>query len=815
MLSSPFPFLAVLSPTFRFLAVLSPPFRFLSMLSPRFRFLAAAILATPGLPGATSATAPLPSLTAALAASRDVWGEAALAQPNGASYEFLAPLLPPPRYVNADFRHYPIVLCPPGEIPAVAPKFLRNNNPGARPKARLISNGSGLNLRGGTRTWPDVGIPLQFRVGSDEFLFGTLRDRVTEPALAEGWLPIPEIRYTHRTAVHSEGMVPLAPSREPTPPEIYRLEAFASTAPELAPDCVVFVRFDLVQGVAGVVTVTLEAPAPLTFADGRLADASGRVVAIFDSSWKRERGRMVARLPAGSAVTLAVPTVPLDPARTVAVSPAAYAEQRAHCVATWKALLGRGMAVEVPEPLVNHAWRSSLVQSFQLINHGQLRYSTGNQYDQIYAAEGSDAVMALLDWGYAPEVRRLIEPLFDFTRPGLELHQASFKLNNLVRYVWQTRDTSAVPQLRSRWETEIDRFVRGRTGPGGLYPKERYCGDIATPVQSLNVNTKAWRALRDFGALLAELGEAAAAGRYLDDAAAFRPVVLQAIERAVDRSTTPPFVPIALDGGEPAHQPILHYRIGAYWNIIIGYALGSGIFPPGSEAETWIPRYQEQHGGIFLGLVKSGGAQFNFWTNDQRINPLYGVRYTLDTLRRDDPERALLSLYGLLAQGLTRQTFIGGEGCTLVPVDAEGRFFFCPPNSASSGYLLTTLRHLLVQDWDLDDDGRPDTLRLLFGTSRRWLEDGKSLRIERAPTAFGEVSVAVRSRLAAGEILAEVDLPARQRPARTLLRLRVPDGWRITGAQAGAVALAPDAQGTVDLSTLAGRQSLRFTVARR
>ena len=180
------------------------------------------------------------------------------------------------------------------------------------------------------------------------------------------------------------------------------------------------------------------------------------------------------------------------------------------------------------------------------------------------------------------------------------------------------------------------------------------------------------------------MGEAAAAGRYLDDAAAFRPVVLQAIERAVDRSTTPPFVPIALDGGEPAHQPILHYRIGAYWNIIIGYALGSGIFPPGSEAETWIPRYQEQHGGIFLGLVKSGGAQFNFWTNDQRINPLYGVRYTLDTLRRDDPERALLSLYGLLAQGLTRQTFIGGEGCTLVPVDAEGRFFFCPPNSASS-----------------------------------------------------------------------------------------------------------------------------------
>ena len=42
----------------------------------------------------------------ALAAKRDVWGEAAMAQPNGASYEFFAPLLPPPRYVQ---RRFPLL----------------------------------------------------------------------------------------------------------------------------------------------------------------------------------------------------------------------------------------------------------------------------------------------------------------------------------------------------------------------------------------------------------------------------------------------------------------------------------------------------------------------------------------------------------------------------------------------------------------------------------------------------------------------------------------------------------------------------------
>src|SRR6266498_4122257 len=80
--------------------------------------------------GGAIAAAPLPSLKDALAAKHDVYGEAAMAQPNGASYEFFAPLIPPPRYVHADFRYYPFVL----------------SAPNAKLKARLISNGSGVNL---------------------------------------------------------------------------------------------------------------------------------------------------------------------------------------------------------------------------------------------------------------------------------------------------------------------------------------------------------------------------------------------------------------------------------------------------------------------------------------------------------------------------------------------------------------------------------------------------------------------------------------------------------------------------------------------
>ena len=210
------------------------------------------------------------------------------------------------------------------------------------------------------------------------------------------------------------------------------------------------------------------------------------------------------------------------------------------------------------------------------------------------------------------------------------------------------------------------------------------------------------------------------------------------------------------------------------------------------------------------------GDAFNFWTSEHRVNPLYGTRYALDTLRRDDPDRALVSFYGLLAQGFTRNTFVIGEGCALEPLDARGRFFYCPPNSAGNAYFLSLLRNLVVQDWDTDDDGRPDTLRLLHATPRAWLEDGKTIRLEEAPTAFGTVSCTVKSELQLGRVSVDVALPSRNPPTRSFLRLRLPDGWRVTHASlADGTPLPLGSAETADLSRLRGSQKITFQVAPR
>lgn len=736
-----------------------------------------------------------PSLEEVFASGRDLWGELAMCQPNGASYEFFEPLLPPPRYVNADFRYYPLVL----------------GVPAAKVKARLISNGSGVNLRGGARSWKDLGSPVVFRVGPDEFRFGDLRERLSLPQLAEGWLPIYEITYRHPAPVQAEGAVPINLGPAAREQEVYRLEAFASTEPALAENAIVFIQFSLAAGSNGVVTVQLDPATGSRFESNRIIDANGNAVVWADRTWKWERGGLHASLQPGKVVTLAIATQPLDEG-TFAFDENSYAHHRATTVKTWKEIVSRAMQVDVPEPRINHAWRNLLVQNFMLLNEDRMLYSAGNQYEALYEAEGSDAALAMMAWGYEDDAKRMFAPLLNFLRKGLEHHQAGLKLHDIVRCWWQTRDKEWLNAMRPRWQKELDRLLNNRTEPNGLLPKERYCGDISTPVNSLSVESKAWRALRDLPPMLRAIGEDDLAKRVAQAEAELKPRLMDVVNRSMRRETTPPFIPNALLADEHLHDPITATRIGSYWNLVINFAIGSRMFPAGSQEELWIPHYLETHGGLCMGMVRAGGSAHGFWTGAERINPLYGTRYVVDVLRRDDPERALVSFYGMLAQGFTRNTLVAGEGCTLTPVDDGGRFFYCPPNSAGNAHFLTMLRNLLVQDLDLDDDGEPETLRLLFGTSRRWLDDGKHLAVERAPTAFGPVSVHAESHLAEGHIKTTVELPARNQPRRTLLRARVPEGWRVTAASVASKSLNVDERGTVDVTGERGRVVVSFVV---
>jgi len=85
------------------------------------------------------------------------------------------------------------------------------------------------------------------------------------------------------------------------------------------------------------------------------------------------------------------------------------------------------------------------------------------------------------------------------------------------------------------------------------------------------------------------------------------------------------------------------------------------------------------------------------------------------------------------------------------------------------------------------------------------------LKVERAPTAFGELSLRVESHLSRGQVLATIDPPPR-RPAKTLLRLPLPAGWKVVSATAASQELNLSPGGAVELPAGKDRVAVRFAV---
>jgi hypothetical protein len=724
----------------------------------------------------------VPSIRRMIEADTDLWGEAAMRQPNGASYEFFANLLPPVRYADTEFRHYPVVL----------------SAPLARTKARFISNGSAINARANKKPmWREIGFPVTFVVGTGGEIYGTDLDRLEGPSYAEGWLPV--VRTAYRS---SEG--------------VCEQEAFAAVEPELADKGMVFVAFRGRGGGSVRVGARIGAERPLTAGGGALRDMHGRMLVLAGPGWAWDAAAstLACEIGAGSTAVLAVCTEPLaGPADPLTGD--AYQRHRQACLEEWRGVMAGAIALETPERRVNDAWRAMVVGNLMLGVGTHMNYSAGNAYDHLYEAECGDIVRSMMLYGYTGQARRMVGPLLDFYRQATRFHVAGHKLQLLAHYYWVTRDAAGVREKQPIWRSLIDFILDSREPDSGLLPKDRYAGDIDEPVHSLSSHAACWRGLRDVSAVLEELGDADEARRVRGEADRFRRAILEALARSERHDVQPPYLPISLLGNEEPPVPLNATHKGSYYCLMAPYILDSGVLGYGSQREGWLLERLERQGGIAMGMIRSTPHQGQF-KDQPGVNVLYGLRYQLALLRRDEREKALVGFYGQLAQATTRDTYIGGEGSRFLHGDARGRSFYLPPNAAGNAMFMQVLRYLLIQDWDLDEDGRPETLRLLYGVPRRWLLDGARIRLENAPTAFGPVSLDCRSNLSRGEVVVRVHLADRPPPLpptparRVFIRVPLPEGWEPAGVRVGqeAVGLAPG--GSLDLTGRSGPLEIRL-----
>ena len=259
----------------------------------------------------------------------------------------------------------------------------------------------------------------------------------------------------------------------------------------------------------------------------------------------------------------------------------------------------------------------------------------------------------------------------------------------------------------------------------------------------------------------AELGRrcAALAKRLETGAARGRLVAAAAGRRSL-------FIPARLLDREPAYASLTQARLGSYWNLVMPYALASGIFAPDSPEATGALKYMLRHGSRLLGVVRAGA----YALYEQPVYPVsgtdqvYGINVARFLADGDAADQLVLSLYGTLAIAMTPDTFVSGEAASVAPLGG-GRFrsMYLPPNGASNAAFLQTLRSLLVHE-SRDEVGAPIGLELAFATPRPWLRAGRRMTVRRVPTSFGPVSYSVVAR--SDTISATVDVPARPAPRR-------------------------------------------------
>lgn len=134
---------------------------------------------------------------------------------------------------------------------------------------------------------------------------------------------------------------------------------------------------------------------------------------------------------------------------------------------------------------------------------------------------------------------------------------------------------------------------------------------------------------------------------------------------------------------------------------------------------------------------------------------------------RGDVEKALLTLYSALGLGVDKQSLCAVERILLY----DRRYAPFSVNTPHGAEVCTMVRRTLLIEKD-------SVLSLLPVAPRRWLEDGKKIEVENAPTYFGTMSMKVESRLDQQKITVDLALRIDRRDKVAKIRLRVPHPTR-------------------------------------
>lgn len=465
----------------------------------------------------------------------------------------------------------------------------------------------------------------------------------------------------------------------------------------------------------------------------------------------------------------------------------------------WSSLLNKGAQALLPDiewMKRIDIWKSQVAGITRVNYQDQERLSYGAYFYQAYfGPEEGWPIVALAQWGQADEAKRQAEIMLSAENRSKEnVHHQSRN----GAFAWYAAEVarladdqvwlqSIAPALIENADWTIksikESTANNQTVTRGLLPPHIYGGDIRDPATSLYASAVCWKGLSETADIFRTLGAKPLqqkASNYETAAVKLNTRLNEVIKEVANRSTQPPFVPLALslpslDGKhEGPYEHLTASRLGNYWNLFASSVLELG-FPakPAVNLNDWLLGYMETHGGLWAGLPRFNhglDAAYSIGViNDLMTRSIHDVKFR---------NQALASLQSFFLHAASRNGFTIPEVAGLFPYRLnasayeqlvreapwnfgmydtdryiDGHISFTEPLGAAAGEALWMIRNALVAE-TRNEKGLPSGEVFLLSTvPSDWFSEGKEIKLEGFPTYYGTLSIQVRSTIeSAGEV---------------------------------------------------------------
>lgn len=494
-------------------------------------------------------------------------------------------------------------------------------------------------------------------------------------------------------------------------------------------------------------------------------------------AWNTNRAEIRFTLPVGGEreFTIKLPSQPVGIDNRDVLARLSYLKARQDTLQFWSDYLSRGALFDVPEESVNQLFRANLWHALRLPRRHDkspvdidLPYSNF-AYDQrgtpwpvnqaVYVdymlydlrgyhglsveelaimyknnQESNGHIKGYANWGvYTPSMMYVVAQNY-----LLSGDRAAFE--------------SLLPQTLKALDWCLAEMKRaGKTNGTGL---------ILAPLNDLSHDMRAWSFNQAyFYAGLERLGKALVAIKHprAEECQQAATQMHQAIESGFSRAAT--------------QSTLVQLRDHTWSPYVPGDAL-----TPRRLLEIWYPTDIDT-GPLHLTRLKAldpKGVLADYLLNDHEDNlfmkgwsmanePVYN-QHAMTYLFRDEPKQVIRAFYSMMACAFSHSVF--------EPVEHRWGWgqYFGPPSTDGAWFEL--YRNMLIHERD------DDALVLLQATPRKWLEPGKQIRVEKAPTYYGLVNLRVDSRKL-DDIQAIVEFSSGKRPKNLFVRLRHSEGKSI------------------------------------